>query len=61
MQPVRIQFATAIANEALKDPELITNFINIVADECSNAELFRIYQIFFQSKNLAKNNPNLKN
>jgi len=61
MQPVRIQFATAIANEALKDPELITNFINIVADECSNAELFRIYQIFFQSKKVAKDNPNLKN
>ena len=61
MQPVRIQFATAIANEALKDPELITNFINIVADECSNAELFRIYQIFFQSKKIAKDNPNLKN
>lgn len=54
MQPVRVQFATAIANEALKDPELITNFINIVADECSNAELFRIYQIFFQSKKSSK-------
>ena len=61
MQPVRVQFATAIANEALKDPELITNFINIVADECSNAELFRIYQIFFQSKKKIQNNPNLKN
>ena len=61
MTTTRINFATSIANEALKNPELITNFINIVADECSNAELIRIHSIFFQTKQTVNDKRNLKN
>lgn len=61
MSTTRIKFATSIANEALKNPELITNFINIVADECSNIDLIRIHQVFFKSLKTVNNQWNLKN
>ena len=61
MTTTRINFATSIANEVLKNPELMTNFINIVADECSNIDLIRIHQIFFKSMKTVNDKWNLKN
>lgn len=57
----RINFATSIEYECLKDPEQITNFICIVADELSNADLVRIYQLFFNSKTTVVKKINLNN
>ncbi len=59
--PVRIQFATSITNECLKNPELTTNLISIVADECSNEDLIRIHKIFFESLKTVNDKGNLKN
>ncbi len=57
----RIIFATSIEYECLKNPELMTNFICIVADELSNTDLVRIYQLFFNSKTTVVKKINLNN
>ena len=61
MTTIRQNFATQIESEILKNPELITNFVCIVADELSNTDLIRIHQLFFNSKQTVYKKINLTN
>lgn len=46
----RINFASLVEYECLKNPELVTNLISIMASELSNVDLIRIQQRFLNSK-----------
>lgn len=61
MTTKRINFASRIEVECLKNPELITNLICIISDELSNSDLERIYKIFFDSKEVVNKKLNLNN
>lgn len=57
----RINFASLVEYECLKNPELVTNFISIVASELSNIDLIRIQQRFLNSKTTVYKKLNLNN
>lgn len=56
----RINFATSIANEVMKNPEAAINFINCVAFEASISDLIRIHTKFLNTNRL-KNKSNENN
>jgi len=57
----RTNFATTVANEALKNPELALEFIGLIADECSKVELIRIQQKFLKSVKTIHSKRSLEN
>lgn len=57
----RINFATSIANEVMKNPEAAINFICCVADEVSVTDLIRIQAIFLKSLKEIPTKTNMNN
>lgn len=58
---LRVIYATNIQNEILKKPAAIQNLICAIADECSMADLERIYVKFINSLKTTQDSLNLKN
>ena len=57
----RAVYATNIQNEILKKPAAIQNLICAIADECSMADLERIYVKFINSLKTTQDSLNISN
>ena len=57
----RVVYATIFQNEILKKPAATQNLICAIADECSMADLERIYCKFITSLQTTKDGVNITN